>query len=115
MTHALPCCHPTGRTSPYLPSHIPGEVAVGDKLEVALITRLVVDNFNFTRLQETAEMRSAPPCTSSRTAGKLRHEGQPAPNLVDPQLSHDDVVHGGGDLFPRVVVAGGMEDAVDGA
>lgn len=37
-----------------------------------------------------------------------------ATHLVDPQLAYDDVVHGGGDLSPHVVVPAGVELQVNG-
>lgn len=36
-------------------------------------------------------------------------------HLVYPQLPHDDVVHGGGDFLPRVVIVALLKNGVNGA
>lgn len=35
-------------------------------------------------------------------------------HLINPKLSHNDVVNGGGDLSPHIVVSTGVEMQVDG-
>lgn len=47
--------------------------------------------------------------------GLTRHLRPVATDLVNPELAHDDVVNGGGDFPPDIVIPAGVELEVDGA
>lgn len=66
---------------------------------------------------QPASSRTKPTHTSppSPRSGWAHHVGAVATDLVNPELAHNDVVNGGGDFPPDVVIAAGVELQVDGA
>lgn len=86
----------------YLPGYLFGEVAIGQELQLAPVLGLMVHNLNVPGLVRKVSGQhptSRPHAPSPRVP----------PDLINPELAHNDVMHSRGALPPHVVIPTGLE------
>lgn len=86
----------------YLPGYLFGEVAVGQELQLAPVLGLMVHNLNVPCLVREGSVQWS-------VSGLHAPTPKAPPDLVDPELAHNDVMHSRGTFPPYVVIPTGLE------
>lgn len=86
----------------YLSGYLFGEVAVGQELQLAPVLGLMVHNLNVPCLVREGGVQWS-------VSGLCAPAPRAPPDLVDPELAHNDVMHSRGAFPPYVVIPAVLE------